>query len=57
MLFLTSAVVAMLDSFTVVAPEDIEYYLCGPGPMYNAVLNMLYSIGVEPESIMFDNFG
>ena len=39
------------------APEDIEYYMCGPGPMSNAVQNMLYSIGVEPESIMFDNFG
>ena len=39
------------------APEDIEYYMCGPGPMSNAVQSMLYSIGVEPESIMFDNFG
>ena len=39
------------------APEDIEYYMCGPGPMSNAVQSMLYSIGVEPESIMFDNVG
>ena len=39
------------------APEDIEYYMCGPGPMSKAVQDMLYSIGVEPESIMFDNFG
>lgn len=38
-------------------PEDIEYYMCGPGPMSKAVENMLYSLGVEPESIMFDNFG
>uniref|UniRef100_A0AB33JCZ0 Na(+)-translocating NADH-quinone reductase subunit F n=2 Tax=unclassified Prevotella TaxID=2638335 RepID=A0AB33JCZ0_9BACT len=39
------------------APEDIEYYMCGPGPMSKAVQDMLDSIGVEPESIMFDNFG
>ncbi len=39
------------------APEDIEYYMCGPGPMSNAVNNMLYSLGVEPESIHYDNFG
>lgn len=39
------------------APEDIEYYMCGPGPMSKAVQNMLYSIGVERESIMFDDFG
>lgn len=39
------------------APEDIEYYMCGPGPMSKAVENMLYSLGVEPSSIMFDNFG
>ena len=38
-------------------PEDIEYYMCGPGPMSNAVNNMLYSLGVEPESIHYDNFG
>ena len=39
------------------APEDIEYYMCGPGPMSKAVQGMLDSLGVEPESIMFDNFG
>lgn len=39
------------------APEDIEFYMCGPGPMSKAVQGMLDSIGVEPESIMFDNFG
>ena len=39
------------------APEDIEYYMCGPGPMSNAVNNMLYGLGVEPSSIHYDNFG
>ena len=39
------------------APEDIQYYRCGPGPMSNAVNNMLYNLGVEPESIHYDNFG
>lgn len=39
------------------APEDIEYYMCGPGPMSNAVNQMLYSLGVERESIHFDDFG
>ena len=39
------------------APEDIEYYMCGPGPMSKAVVNMLDGLGVEPESIMYDNFG
>ena len=39
------------------APEDIEYYMCGPGPMSKAVQEMLYGLGVEPESIMFDDFG
>lgn len=39
------------------SPEDIEYYMCGPGPMSAAVNKMLYSIGVEPESIHYDNFG
>lgn len=39
------------------APEDIEYYMCGPGPMSKAVNNMLYNLGVEPESIHYDNFG
>ncbi len=39
------------------APEDIEYYMCGPGPMSKAVVSMLDSLGVDPESIMYDNFG
>ena len=39
------------------APEDIEYYMCGPGPMSAAVNNMLYNLGVEPESVHYDNFG
>lgn len=39
------------------APEDIEYYMCGPGPMSNAVNKMLYGLGVEPENIHYDNFG
>ena len=39
------------------SPEDIEYYMCGPGPMSNAVNGMLDSLGVEPESIHYDNFG
>ena len=39
------------------APEDIEYYMCGPGPMSKAVVGMLDSLGVESESIMYDNFG
>lgn len=38
-------------------PEDIEYYMCGPGPMSNAVNQMLDSLGVEPSSIHYDNFG
>ena len=39
------------------APEDIEYYLCGPGPMTQAVIDMLLSLGVERENIMLDDFG
>jgi Na+-transporting NADH:ubiquinone oxidoreductase subunit F len=39
------------------APEDIEYYMCGPGPMSAAVNKMLDSLGVEPSSIHYDNFG
>ena len=38
-------------------PEDIEYYMCGPGPMSKAVEGMLDSLGVDPESIHYDNFG
>ena len=39
------------------APEDIEYYLCGPGPMSAAVVNMLDNLGVAPENILYDDFG
>lgn len=39
------------------APEDIEYYMCGPGPMSAAVNTMLDGLGVEPEAIHYDNFG
>ena len=38
-------------------PEDIEYYMCGPGPMSAAVNKMLDSIGVDPANIHYDNFG
>ncbi len=38
-------------------PEDIEYYMCGPGPMAAAVQRMLDDLGVSPEMIMFDDFG
>ncbi|NLA82892.1 MAG: NADH:ubiquinone reductase (Na(+)-transporting) subunit F [Clostridiaceae bacterium] len=38
-------------------PEEIEYYMCGPGPMANAAQRMLDSLGVPPEMIMFDDFG
>ncbi|MCB1055848.1 MAG: NADH:ubiquinone reductase (Na(+)-transporting) subunit F, partial [Acidobacteria bacterium] len=39
------------------APEDIEYYLCGPPLMLDACMKMLDSLGVEPENILFDDFG
>ena len=39
------------------SPEDIEYYMCGPGPMSAAVNKMLDSLGVDPENIHYDNFG
>lgn len=39
------------------APEDCEYYLCGPPPMVAAVLKMLEDLGVEPENIRLDDFG
>ncbi len=38
-------------------PEEIEYYMCGPGPMADAVQRMLYDLGVPREMIMFDDFG
>ncbi len=39
------------------APEDIEYYMCGPGPMANAVEVMLENLGVPREMLSFDDFG
>ncbi len=39
------------------APEDIEYYLCGPPMMAKTVLDLLHSLGVEDDMIRFDNFG
>ncbi len=39
------------------APEDIEYYMCGPGPMSAAVVDMLDNLGVAPENILYDDFG
>ncbi|OFZ26839.1 MAG: NADH:ubiquinone reductase (Na(+)-transporting) subunit F [Bdellovibrionales bacterium RIFOXYB1_FULL_37_110] len=39
------------------APEDCEYYLCGPPMMNKSVTDMLIEQGVEPEDIMFDDFG
>ncbi|MAX65514.1 MAG: NADH:ubiquinone reductase (Na(+)-transporting) subunit F [Bacteriovoracaceae bacterium] len=39
------------------APEDCEYYLCGPPIMNQCVINMLLDLGVEREDIMLDDFG
>ena len=39
------------------APEDCEFYMCGPPMMNQAVTNMLLELGVEPENIMLDDFG
>ncbi|MCP4214419.1 MAG: NADH:ubiquinone reductase (Na(+)-transporting) subunit F [bacterium] len=39
------------------APEDCEYYMCGPPMMNSAVIAMLLDLGVEPENIMLDDFG
>ena len=39
------------------APEDIKYFMCGPPMMVSSVVNLLDSLGVEPESILYDNFG
>ncbi|MCK5838191.1 MAG: NADH:ubiquinone reductase (Na(+)-transporting) subunit F, partial [Bacteroidales bacterium] len=38
-------------------PEDIEFYLCGPPLMNDAVLKMLDNYGVPEEMIAFDDFG
>ena len=49
----------LLDNYlsTHPAPEDIEYYICGPPMMNSAVFKMLDDLGVEPENIAFDDFG
>ena len=39
------------------APEDCEFYMCGPPMMNSAVVNMLLNLGVQPENIMHDDFG
>jgi Na+-transporting NADH:ubiquinone oxidoreductase subunit F len=39
------------------APEDVEYYICGPPMMLQAVLKILDDLGVESENILFDDFG
>ena len=39
------------------APEDIEYYLCGPPMMTSSVVKMLDNLGVPAENVMYDNFG
>ena len=38
-------------------PEEVEYYLCGPPMMIDACRKMLDELGVEPENVMFDDFG
>lgn len=39
------------------APEDCEYYMCGPPMMNKAATETLYNLGVEQENILFDDFG
>jgi len=39
------------------APEDCEYYLCGPPMMLSACRKMLEDLGVEPENVLYDDFG
>src|SRR5690606_981136 len=39
------------------APEDCEYYLCGPPIMNKSVIDMLINLGVERDDIMLDDFG
>lgn len=39
------------------APEDCEFYMCGPPMMNAAVIGMLEDLGVEPENILLDDFG
>ncbi len=39
------------------APEDCEYYMCGPPMMTTAVIKMLHDLGVEDDNILLDDFG
>lgn len=39
------------------APEDCEFYMCGPPMMNQAVISMLHELGVEDENILLDDFG
>jgi Na+-transporting NADH:ubiquinone oxidoreductase subunit F len=39
------------------APEDCEFYMCGPPIMNSSCIKMLLDLGVEPENIMLDDFG
>ena len=39
------------------SPEDVEYYICGPPLMLKACFDMLDSLGVESENILYDDFG
>ena len=39
------------------SPEDCEFYMCGPPMMTKSCVDMLHSLGVEDENILFDNFG
>jgi len=39
------------------APEDCEYYVCGPPLMLDAVKQTLDDLGVEPENVLYDDFG
>ncbi|MEN8686325.1 MAG: NADH:ubiquinone reductase (Na(+)-transporting) subunit F, partial [Desulfuromonadales bacterium] len=49
----------LLDNYLVdhPAPEDCEYYMCGPPMMNKAAGEMLYNLGVEEENILYDDFG
>jgi len=39
------------------APDEVEYYICGPPLMLRACLDVLHNLGVEDENILFDDFG
>jgi Na+-transporting NADH:ubiquinone oxidoreductase subunit F len=39
------------------APEDIEFYFCGPPMMNQAVIKMTDDWGIPPENVAFDDFG